>query len=47
MIRNMRRLMVFLTLIALLVVSLAVGWIAIDWPQWCRMLKLCDGLGLL
>jgi hypothetical protein len=47
MIRNMRRLVVFLTLIALLIVSLAVGWIATDWPHWCRMLNLCDGRGLL
>ena len=47
MIRSMRRLVVFLTLIALLGVSLAVGWIAIHWPEWCRMLHLCDGQGLL
>jgi hypothetical protein len=47
MIRNMRRLVVFLTLIALLLVSLAMAWIAIDWPHWCRMLDLCDGRGLL
>jgi hypothetical protein len=43
----MRRSVVFLALIALLIVSLAVGWIATDWPHWCRMLKLCDGQGLL
>jgi hypothetical protein len=43
----MRRLSVFLTLVALLAFSLAVGWIASDWPHWCRSLGWCDGRGLL
>jgi hypothetical protein len=47
MIRNMRRLVVFLAVIGLLIISLAVGWIATDWPHWCRMLDLCAGRGLL
>jgi len=43
----MRRLPVFLTLIALLAVSLAVAWVAADWPRWCQMLGWCDGQGLM
>jgi hypothetical protein len=43
----MRRLAVILILIALLAVSLAVAWVACDWPHWCRWLHWCDGRGLL
>jgi len=43
----MRRLSVFLTLVALLAFALAAGWIASDWPHWCRALGWCDGRGLL
>ena len=43
----MRRVAVFLTLIALLAVALAVAWVATDWPHWCRLLHGCDGHGLL
>ena len=42
----MRRLTVFLSLIALLTVSLAVAWVATDWPHWCHMLGWCTGQGL-
>ncbi|MGH8253412.1 MAG: hypothetical protein ACRES2_05175 [Steroidobacteraceae bacterium] len=43
----MRRLAVYLSLIALLAVSLAVAWVAADWPHCCRMLGWCTGQGLL
>ena len=43
----MRRVAVYLTLIALLAVALAVAWVATDWPHWCRLLQACDGRGLL
>lgn len=43
----MRRVAVVLTLIALLAVSLAVAWLATDWPRWCRLLGWCDGRGML
>jgi hypothetical protein len=43
----MRRLPVFLTLVALLALALTAGWIASDWPHWCRWLGWCDGQGLL
>ena len=42
----MRRPAVFLSLIALLAVSLAVAWVAADWPHWCQMLGWCKGQGL-
>ena len=47
MIQSMRRVAVYLSVIGLLAVALAVGWIASDWPHWCRMLHWCDGQGLL
>ena len=47
MIETMRRLAVYLSVIGLIAVALAVGWIASDWPHWCRMLNWCDGQGLL
>jgi hypothetical protein len=43
----MRRLAVFLSLIALLAVSVGVAWVATDWPHWCQMLGWCDGQGLV
>ena len=46
-IQSMHRLTVYLTVIGLVVVALAVGWVASDWPHWCRMLNWCDGQGLL
>ncbi len=46
MIYRMRRLAVYLSVIALVAVALAVGWIASDWPHWCRALNWCDGQGL-
>jgi hypothetical protein len=43
----MSRLAVLLIVAALVAVSLAVGWIASDWPHWCRYLGWCDGRGIL
>jgi hypothetical protein len=43
----MRRLAVFLALLALLAISLALAWVATGWPDWCRMLGWCDGQGLM
>jgi protein-S-isoprenylcysteine O-methyltransferase Ste14 len=37
----MRSLAVYLTLLVLLAVSIAVGFIASDWPRWCRWLGWC------
>jgi len=39
----MRRFVVFLTLVLLLALSVATGWLAAYWPQWCRVLDLCTG----
>jgi hypothetical protein len=47
MIQRMRRWPVYLTVIGLIAVALAVGWIASGWPHFCRMLNWCDGQGLL
>lgn len=38
----MKRFAVFLTLILLLAVSIAAGWIAADWPRWCQRAQWCD-----
>jgi hypothetical protein len=37
----MRSLIVYLTLMAVLAVSIGVGFIASDWPHWCRMAQWC------
>jgi hypothetical protein len=37
----MRRLAVYLTMIALLAVSLGAGYVASDWPNCCRRLGWC------
>ena len=37
----MRTLAVYLTLLALLLVSLATGFLAADWPTWCGRVHLC------
>ena len=46
-INGMRRAAVVLTVLALLVVSIGIAWVAADWPHYCRMLHWCDGRGLL
>jgi hypothetical protein len=46
-IQAMRRAAVYLSVIALLAVSLGIAWVAADWPHWCRLLHWCDGRGLL
>jgi hypothetical protein len=43
----MRRLVVYLTLLALLAVALGAAWIATDWPHWCNAMGWCNGQGLL
>jgi hypothetical protein len=47
MIWRMRPAVVYLAVIALVAVSLAVGWVAVDWPHLCQLLQWCDGQGLL
>jgi hypothetical protein len=37
----MRSLAVYLTLLVLLTVSIGVGFIASDWPRWCRWAHWC------
>jgi hypothetical protein len=37
----MRRLSVILTVIGVIVVALAAGWLAADLPHWCRRLGVC------
>jgi hypothetical protein len=37
----MRRFAAYLSMIVVLAFSLAVGWIAADWPSWCRHLQWC------
>ena len=41
MIPPMRRVGAYLCMTAVLAVSLAAGWIAADWPAWCRRLQWC------
>jgi hypothetical protein len=38
----MRRLAVYLTLVVLLAVSLAAGYIASEWPRYCHRLGWCS-----
>ncbi|HVN98853.1 MAG TPA: hypothetical protein VMT49_02325 [Steroidobacteraceae bacterium] len=38
----MRRIAVYLVLIALLAVSLALAWLATGAPAWCHMLGWCS-----
>jgi hypothetical protein len=37
----MRRAIVYITLVLLLATAVTAGWIAADWPQWCRQLQWC------
>jgi len=37
----MRRFTVILTVVAVILVSLAAGWVAADLPDWCRRLGVC------
>jgi hypothetical protein len=41
MITPMRRLAVYLTLIALLAVSFAIGWVLSDAPRYCARIGWC------
>ena len=43
----MRSMAVYLTLLVLLIVSIGAGFIASDWPRWCRMLQWCAADGSL
>lgn len=38
----MRVLAVYFTLLILLTVSVAAGYFASNWPQWCHSLNWCD-----
>jgi hypothetical protein len=40
--RRVRRLKVYIAVVVVLAVSLAIGWVAADWPQWCGRLQWCD-----
>jgi hypothetical protein len=37
----MRALAVYLTLLLLVLVSLGAGYLASDWPSWCRRVHWC------
>ena len=37
----MRMFAVYLTLLLLLLVSIGAGYVASDWPVWCRRAHLC------
>ena len=37
----MRRLSVILTVLGVILVSLAAGWVAADLPTWCQRLGVC------
>jgi hypothetical protein len=41
MIPGMRRMAAILCMIGVLVFSVAVGWVAADWPAWCLRLQWC------
>jgi hypothetical protein len=41
MIASMRRLAIYLTLIALLAVSFAIGWVLSDAPRYCARIGWC------
>jgi hypothetical protein len=43
MMRGMRVLTDYLTLLLLLLVSVGAGFIASDWPQWCSRAHWCSG----
>jgi hypothetical protein len=38
---------VYLLVAVILALSVAIAWIATDWPHYCRLLGWCDGQGLL
>jgi hypothetical protein len=38
----MRAVVVYLTLLLLLALSIAAGYIASDWPRWCAGRHWCD-----
>jgi hypothetical protein len=38
---GMRSMAVYLTLLVLLIVSIGAGFIASDWPRWCRWAHWC------
>jgi hypothetical protein len=37
----MRRAKALLCMVVVVAFSLAVGWLAADWPSWCRRLQWC------
>jgi hypothetical protein len=37
----MRTLIVYLAVLTVLAVSIAIGFIASDWPRWCRIAQWC------
>jgi hypothetical protein len=39
----MRRFTVILTVLGVILISLAAGWVAADLPTWCRRLGVCSG----
>jgi hypothetical protein len=38
---RVKRLVVYVAVAAVLAVSLAAGWVAADWPDWCKRLQWC------
>jgi hypothetical protein len=39
---TMRVVAVYLIVLVLLAISIAAGYIAADWPHWCRMMHGCQ-----
>jgi len=37
----MRSLTVYLTLLLVLAISIGIGFVASDWPRWCRTVQWC------
>jgi hypothetical protein len=38
---RVKRFVVYAAVLVVLAVSLAAGWIAADWPSWCKRLQWC------
>ena len=39
---HMRRFAIILTVVGVILVALAAGWVAADLPHWCRRLGVCS-----
>lgn len=41
MMQPVKRLAVYLSVLVVLVISVSAGWVAVNWPNWCRRLQWC------